>query len=62
MNFISKFFEGRKLNQEQERVNELYEKEGLTDTVLNKQIAINKKRNELNISDPKQRINGKYVQ
>ena len=46
----------------QELCNELYEKEGLTDEVLDLQLQINKLRHEHNISDEKNRIYKNFVQ
>ena len=39
------------LAKKQKEIDELYEKEGLTDEVLDKQIYINKLRNAHNITD-----------
>ena len=50
------------LMKEQEAINELYEKEGLTDEVLERQVALNQKRHELDISDPTKRIWENFVQ
>lgn len=61
-NFISRFIDGRKLNKEQRKIDKLYEKDGLTDEVLNRQIALNQLRHEMDIPDPKQRIYKKWVQ
>lgn len=47
------------LKKKQEEVNQLYEEYGLTDEVLDKQIAINKLRHAHDITD---RSNGRYVQ
>ena len=52
MNPISKKYNIWKLNRMQKKVNKEFNKEGLTDKVLEKQIKINKKRNKLNLSDP----------
>lgn len=41
------------LAKKQKEVNELYERDGLTDEVLDKQIAINKMRNGHNIPESK---------
>jgi len=41
------------LAKKQKEVDELYERDGLTDEVLDKQIAINKMRNGHNISESK---------
>ena len=41
----------RRLNKKQKEINKLYEKEGLTDRVLEMQVELNKERNEYNIPD-----------
>ena len=51
-----------KLNREQQKVNALLEKEGFTDEVLEKQVAINKKRAKHSIVDESKIIHDKYVQ
>ena len=50
------------LMEEQEAINKLYEQKGLTDEVLDRQVALNQKRNELDISDPTKRIWENFVQ
>ena len=50
------------LRNEQRVLNRKYEKEGLTDEILDKQIEINKRRHELDIADESKRVNGNYVQ
>lgn len=40
----------------------MFEEEGLTDEILDKQIEINKKRNELNLTDKSEVIHKGYVQ
>lgn len=50
------------LREEQEAINKLYEEKGLTDEVLDRQVALNQKRNELDISDPTKRIWENFVQ
>lgn len=50
------------LDKLQKEIDELYEKDGLTDEVLDKQIYINKLRNAHDISDKSNCINGEYVQ
>lgn len=62
MNFISKIINGYKLNKKQKEVNKKYKEERLTNNVLDAQIAINKKRNELDIPDPNNKIYKKWVQ
>lgn len=57
MNAIKKRYYAWKLNQMQKKVDKEYEEKGLTDHVLEKQIEINKKRNELDIPDPNQPTN-----
>ena len=39
------------LRKEQEIIDELYERDGLTDEVLDKQVALNMKRNKYDIPD-----------
>lgn len=51
-----------RLNSEQDLVNQLYEREGLTPEVLNKQIEINKMRNEYDIHDKSETVHEDYVQ
>ena len=46
------------LAEEQKVINELYARDGLTEEVLNRQINVNKKRNELDIPDETLLING----
>ena len=50
------------LNIAQNLLNRLYEKEGLTDRVLDSQIKINRLRNKSNISDKKNAIYENFVQ
>lgn len=50
------------LRNEQRVLNRKYEKEGLTDEILNKQIEINKRRHELDIADESKRVYGNFVQ
>ena len=50
------------LMKEQEAINELYEKEGLTDEVLERQVALNQKRHELDIRDKNNVIYEDFVQ
>lgn len=50
------------LNIAQNLLNKLYEKEGLTDRVLDSQIKINKLRHKSNISDKKNAIYENFVQ
>lgn len=44
------------LRLQQKLVDIEYQRNGLTDSVLNKQININKKRNKLNIPDPTEKL------
>lgn len=50
------------LAKKQKEVDELYEKEGLTDEVLEKQLTINKLRNAHDIVDESEKIYKDYVQ
>ena len=57
MNLVSKKYYEWKLNHMQKKVNKEYDEQGLTDEILDEQIKINQKRNELNIPDQNQIIN-----
>jgi len=48
-----KKIQGKLLNTAQKLINKAYEKEGLTDRVLDAQIKLNKQRHEFNIPDEK---------
>lgn len=48
------FYYRWRLSKKQEEVNRLYEENGLTDEVFEKQLLINKERHERNISDETQ--------
>ena len=50
------------LRNEQRVLNRKYEKEGLTDEILDKQIEINKRRHELDIADESKRVYENFVQ
>lgn len=50
------------LKQRQESLNQEYEKKGLTDEVLDKQIEINKLRAKHDIQDQNETIYKEYVQ
>lgn len=52
----------QELDERQKIINEKYEKEGLTDEVLDLQIKLNQDRNKHNISDPTKRIYENFVQ
>lgn len=51
-----------KLAKLQKEVDQLYDEHGLTDEVLDKQIAINKLRHEHDITDKENIIHEGYVQ
>ena len=51
-----------KLAKMQKEVDKLYDKHGLTDEVLDKQLEINKLRHEHDISDKSNRVHKSYVQ
>lgn len=57
-----KFIDNIILKIKQKLVDREYKKNGLTDEVLNKQLAINKKRNELDIPDSNNKIYEDFVQ
>ena len=59
---IDTMLEEIKLRNRQRYINKMFEEEGLTNRVLNEQIKINKKRNELNITDKSETIHKDYVQ
>jgi uncharacterized protein (DUF2344 family) len=61
MKLIKKYHKWR-IDKEQEKVNQLLESEGFTDEVLERQVAINKKRAKHNIVDESKIIHDKYVQ
>lgn len=50
------------LDKLQKEIDELYEKDGLTDEVLDKQIYLNKLRHTHNRINKSNHINGEYVQ
>ena len=50
------------LDDAQKLVNEAYEKDGLTDEILDVQVKINELRNLLNITDESERIYENWVQ
>ena len=51
-----------RINKQQKEVNQLLEEEGFTDEVLERQVAINRKRAKHNIVDESKIIYDKYVQ
>ena len=61
MKLIKKYHKWR-INKEQKNVNQLLESEGFTDEVLERQVAINRKRAKHNIVDESKIIYDKYVQ
>lgn len=52
----------RKFKKEQEKIDELYEKEGLTDRVLEMQVELNSKRHECDIPDESKMVWKNFVQ
>lgn len=50
------------LNRRQKKLDELFEEEGFTDDVLEKQVEINIKRHELDIPDKSKLVNENFVQ
>lgn len=61
MNPVKRYRKWR-INKEQEKVNQLLEKDGFTDEVLEMQVAINKKRAKHGIIDESKIIQDRYVQ
>ena len=59
---MSNFIKKIQIRNKQRSINKKYEKEGLTDEILDAQIELNKMRNEHNIADEKQVIYEEYVQ
>lgn len=58
----TKEIKANEFNQRQQEINKKYEKEGLTDEVLELQVQLNQDRNKWDISDPTKRIYENYVQ
>ena len=52
----------QKLDTIQDKIDELYKKYGATDEIIDLQIAINKLRHKLDITDKKQQIYETYTQ
>ena len=52
----------RKLDNMQKKLDEIYEKEGLTDEVIELQVGINQLRNKENIPDTNENIYKHFVQ
>lgn len=59
---IIKFIKKINLRNKQREVDKLYEKEGLTDEVLEKQIEINKEGHKHDIPDENEFVHEEYVQ
>ena len=62
MNVISKKFHEIILNYQQRKVTRMYQSEGLTDNVLEKQSKISKKRQQLNLPERYDMIYKRYLQ
>ena len=62
MNKISKFVKRVQFRNRQRAINKQYEKEGLTDEVLDAQVTLNVERNKYNISDGTKKVYKNYVQ
>ena len=59
---LHKFLKKISLKNRQNKVNKLYERDGLSDEVLNLQVQINQERNEYNITDEDEKIYKDFVQ
>ena len=57
-----RYIEDLRLQSRQKQINKMFEEEGLTDEILNEQLEINKRRHELDIHDPNEEVNDKFVQ
>ena len=55
-------FEKIKLKHKQKKINKQYEKQGLTDEVLDLQQKLNADRHKHNLSDPSKKVYDNYVQ
>jgi len=62
MNFFSQKIVNQELNKVQEKINKEYEENGLTNDVLDKQVAMNTIRSLLNLPDDKEKIYKEFVQ
>ena len=62
MNKLSKFVKRVQFRNRQRAINKQYEKEGLTDEVLDAQVALNIERHKHDISDRTERVYKNYVQ
>lgn len=62
MDKVKRFFHKIQLKNKQKQINKLYQEEGLTSEVLEKQVQINKERNEFNITDEDEKIYMDFVQ
>lgn len=59
---IKRYLKKIGLKNRQKRINKKYEKEGLTNEILQEQLEINKLRNELNIPDDNEKVYEDFVQ
>lgn len=62
MDKVKRFFHKIQLKNKQKQINKIYHEEGLTSEVLEKQVQINKERNEFNITDEDEKIYMDFVQ
>ena len=62
MDKATKYLHKIQIKNLQRYIDEKYEKEGLTDEVLDKQLEVNKLRHKHNISDGSNRLHKNYVQ
>lgn len=56
------FLKKLQLKNRQRAINKKYDKEGLTDEILDAQIELNKLRNELDIPDSSKKVHKDFVQ
>ena len=62
INKVKRVVIGLKLKNKQRAVDKQYEKEGLTDEVLEKQLQINLLRNKYDSVDESEKVYGEYTQ
>ena len=57
-----KYIKSLEFQQEQKKINEMFDEEGLTDEILMKQVELNKKRHESDVHDPNEEVHENFVQ
>ena len=62
MNFIARYFVNNELNKLQEQLADEYKTDGLSNELLDKQVAVNSIRSMLNIPDDNEKIYKNFTQ